>query len=269
MAAEQNIFSRTERLLGSDVMHGIASVRVIIFGIGGVGSWCAESLVRTGVRHITLVDCDSVCNTNINRQLHATSATVGLRKVEAMRNRLMEINPDAEITAIDKVYCEATADEFDLNAYDYVIDAIDSLRDKILLIRRATDSTATFFSSMGAALKIDPTQVRVAEFWKVRGCPLGAMLRKRIKQSKKLLSRKFMCVYSEELLVNRGDTDEKAEAGIPSSSTGDAQGADGRAASGESKKAQINGSLSHITAIFGFTLAGLVMQDISQRFQAQ
>ena len=261
MTAEQNIFSRTERLLGSDVMHGIASVRVIIFGIGGVGSWCAESLVRTGVRHITLVDCDSVNETNINRQLHATSATVGQRKVEAMRNRLMSINPDAEVVAIDKVYCEETAGEFNLNAYDYVIDAIDSLRDKILLIRQATDSDATFFSSMGAALKIDPTQVRVTEFWKVRGCPLGAMLRKRIKQSKKLLSRKFLCVYSEELLVNRGDTSEKPEAGTHDGSS--------RAASGESKKAQINGSLSHITAIFGFTLAGLVMQDINQRILAQ
>lgn len=257
MTAEQNIFSRTERLLGNDVMQRIASARVIVFGVGGVGSWCAESLVRTGIRHITLVDCDCVNETNLNRQLHATTSTVGQRKVEAMRDRLLSINPEADVVAIDRVYCEETADEFNLNDYDYVIDAIDSLRDKIFLIRRATDSTAVFFSSMGAALKIDPTRVRVAEFWKVRGCPLGAMLRKRIKQSKKLLSRKFMCVYSEELLVNKGETSEKAEAGT-------SDGCD-RSASGESKKAQINGSLSHITGIFGFTLAGLVMQDINMR----
>ena len=160
-------------------MEHIASVSVIIFGVGGVGSWCAESLVRSGVRHLTIVDSDTICITNVNRQLMATTSTVGQVKVDVMKRRLLDINPEAEIEAICGVYSEETADQYDLDSYDYVIDAIDSLRDKACLILRATQSTATFFSSMGAALKMDPTKIDVAEFWKVKGCPLAAALRRK------------------------------------------------------------------------------------------
>ena len=112
-------------------------------------------------------------------------------KVEALRERLLSINPEAEIEALMKIYCEETADDFDLASYDYIIDAIDSLKDKVLLIRRATDTKSVFFSSMGAALKMDPTKISVAEFWKVKGCPLAAALRRKFKQSKRLPRRKI------------------------------------------------------------------------------
>lgn len=239
-----DIFDRTQRLVGSDVMGDIASRRVIIFGVGGVGSWCAESLVRSGIRRITIVDADRVCASNVNRQLMATTKTVGMVKVDALRNRLLEINPEAEIVARQMVYDESTADSFCLDDYDYIVDAIDSLKDKVLLIQRACESKAMFVASMGAALKMDPTKVEVAEFWKVHGCPLGAALRRRFKQMKTRPAKKFYCVFSEELLENRGDNQS---ADLDNSLF---------------HKAQINGTMAHITAIFGFTLAGLIMRDI-------
>ena len=235
-------------------MEHIASVSVIIFGVGGVGSWCAESLVRSGVRHLTIVDSDTVCITNVNRQLMATTSTVGQVKVDVMKRRLLDINPEAEIEAICGVYSEETADQYDLDSYDYVIDAIDSLRDKACLILRATQSTATFFSSMGAALKMDPTRIDVAEFWKVKGCPLAAALRRKFKHAKTFPSRKFRCVYSEELLSNQGDETATAECAT--------NGADAAYHAGSTIKARVNGTIAHTTAIFGFMLAGLALQDM-------
>lgn len=248
------IFSRQELLLGTEAMEHIASVSVIIFGVGGVGSWCAESLMRSGVRHLTIVDSDTVCITNVNRQLMATTSTVGQVKVEVMKRRLLDINPEAEIEAICGVYSEETADQYDLDSYDYVIDAIDSLRDKACLILRATQSTATFFSSMGAALKMDPTKIDVAEFWKVKGCPLAAALRRKFKHAKTFPSRKFRCVYSEELLSNQGDETATAECAT--------NGADAAYHAGSTIKARVNGTIAHTTAIFGFMLAGLALQDM-------
>ena len=154
--------ARTELLLGADVMARLAEVRVILFGVGGVGSWCAEGLVRSGVKHLTLVDADRISASNVNRQLMATPRTVGQVKVEALRDRLLEIAPDAEIETLQQVFSAETAEEFALDSYDYILDAIDSLKDKGELILRATHTPAVFFSSMGAALKIDPAQVRVA-----------------------------------------------------------------------------------------------------------
>lgn len=243
----QGIFNRTELLLGRDALNDIQSKRVIVFGVGGVGSWCVESLVRTGIQHLTIVDSDTVNVSNVNRQLMATTKTIGRMKVEVLRERLLEINPDADITAIQKVYSEETNDSFHLEDYDYIIDCIDSLKDKMSLLIHATATKAKVFSSMGAALKVDPTQIRVAEYWKVRGCPLGAALRKKMKRAKIQLSQKVMCVYSEELLENKGaDTSQKEELLF--------------------NKVQTNGSLSHITAIFGFTIAGLVIKDITQGY---
>lgn len=238
---EEGIHNRTELLLGTQTMDALRTKRVIILGVGGVGSWCAESLVRNGLQHLTLVDNDCVSITNVNRQLMATTKTIGQVKVEALRDRLLEINPSADIVTIQQTFSKETKEQFRLDEYDYIIDAIDSLKDKIALIVYATSlKRPVFFSSMGAALRIDPTQVRVTEFWKVRNDTLGAILRKRMRQNKTLPSKKFLCVYSEELpMENKGMSDETC-----------------------SYKAQINGSLAHITGIFGMTLAGLVMQDI-------
>ena len=230
-------------------MARLAGVRVILFGVGGVGSWCAEGLVRSGVKHLTLVDADRISASNVNRQLMATPRTVGQVKVEALRDRLLEIAPDAEIETLQQVFSAETAEEFALDSYDYILDAIDSLKDKGELILRATRTPAVFFCSMGAALKVDPTQVRVAEFWNVRGCPLGAALRKKFKQNHTWPGHKFRCVYDEEVLPNRGGTGE-AETDL-------------------FNKAQINGSLAHITAIFGMTLCGLVIEDVYQKTVGQ
>ncbi len=211
-------------------MKRIGAQRVIIFGVGGVGSWCAEALVRTGVKHLTLVDFDRVDVTNINRQLMATQQTIGQVKVEALRERLLTINPQAEITALCKLFDEESAPTFALDSYDFIIDAIDSLKDKALLIELACQTKAKFFSSMGAALKLDPTRVQVAEFWKVKGDPLARALRNRFKKQQRFPKRKFKCVFSDE----------------PAQQVG-----------------EVKGSLVQITAVFGMTLASLVIQNIN------
>lgn len=239
---EATIQHRTALLLGDENLAKIASARVLIFGLGGVGSWCAEALVRSGVVHLTLVDNDCVCITNCNRQLMATSHTIGQVKVEALRERLLEINPEADITALQKTYSAESADDFHLEEFDYIIDAIDSLKDKADLILRATalPRHITFISSMGAALRRDPMMVRKAEFWDVKGDALARALREKFKRNKTFPRRKFQCIYSEEpAMKNLGITEETCD-----------------------YKAQINGSLCHITATFGMAIAGSVINHI-------
>ena len=239
----KEIFNRAELLLGAGVLDRLAAVRVILFGVGGAGSWCAEGLIRSGVVHLTLVDADCVAPSNINRQRMATVRTVGCSKVEVLRDQLLEINPKADIQAVHARFNEASAPSFGLEGYDYIIDAIDALKDKASLILHACTTPATFFSSMGAACKIDPTQVRVAPFWEVRGCPLGSMLRKKLRKAGTLPEKDFLCVYDEELLPNRGE-----DTALPEELKFD--------------KAAHNGSLVTVTAAFGFTLASLVIGDV-------
>ena len=248
METNESIFSRTAQLIGEKGMKRIAEARVILFGVGGVGSWCAESLIRSDIRHLTIVDPDTVQITNINRQLPATMQTIGQAKVEVLKSRLSAINPEAHITAIQCIYNAETADSFDLSSYHYIIDAIDSLENKTHLIYTATRTQATFFSSMGAALKMNPSKIQVAEFWKVYGCPLAAALRRKLKKGT-LPAKKFLCVFSDELLENKGKVT------VTQSNT-----------LRESPRASVNGSLVHVTAIFGFTLAGLVIQELSGEF---
>ena len=236
---ENQSFDRTALLVGNEAMERISGARVIVFGLGGVGSWVAECLVRTGVRRITLVDSDRVSVSNINRQMPATSETVGLIKTEVTKKRLLEINPEAEVQALTLFYDAASASAIDLTQYDYIVDAIDSLKDKALLILNATRSGKKLYSSMGAALKIDPSRIRTGEFHTVKGCPLARALRQRFKRENTYPARKFICVYSEEHLENKGFTSETCE-----------------------YKARINGSLCHITAIFGMMLAGEIIKDI-------
>lgn len=246
MTSSEDIFARTRLLVGDEGIKRLAAARVILFGAGGVGSWCAEALVRSGIGHLTVVDQDVVAASNVNRQLMATSENIGRVKVEVLCERLLAINPNASVTALYEHFSAENADAFALSSYDYVLDAIDSLKDKAALILAACDSTATFFCSMGAARKIDPRNVRVCEFWDVRGDPLGHYLRKRFRQAARAAanadlpvdgkiypSKRFLCVYDEDVLDNQG-------------SSGDT----------------LNGTFAHITGIFGLTLAGLVIQDI-------
>ncbi|WP_332456433.1 tRNA threonylcarbamoyladenosine dehydratase [Petrimonas sp.] len=248
MINEKEIFQRTELLMGSRYLDLAARKRVIIFGVGGVGSWCAEMLIRSGITHLTLVDSDRVAVTNINRQLMATVKTIGQVKVEVLKERLLEINPNAEIVSMQVVYSPETAGSFKLESYDFIIDAIDSLSNKVHLIRLASQMPGVFFSSMGAALKIDPSCIRVDEFWKVKGCPLAAALRTRIKKLGGL-EKKFLCVYSNEARENKGEKSFLEEQITPVSQW-------------DTKKARINGTMSYLPAIFGMTLASLVVKDI-------
>ncbi len=228
------LFQRTELLLGQEAMESLVSKRVIIFGVGGVGSWCAESLVRSGIRHLTVVDSDCVAESNVNRQLMATTSTLGQPKVEVLRERLLTINPEATIVAVQKTYCAETADRFPLNDYHYIIDAIDSLKDKALLILQACQTDAKFFSSMGAALKLDPLQIKITEFWKVQGDPLARALRKYFKSRQTFPAKKFQCVFSDEQRKNVLQPTDQTRA---------------------------NGTAMHITAIFGLMLSSLVIKD--------
>ena len=240
----QQCNSRTELLLGAEAVERLGKVRVIVFGMGGVGSWVAETLVRTGVNHIEIVDFDEVAASNINRQLPALATTVGLAKVDVMKRRLLEINPQASVTALNMLYTPDTAAQFDFDSYDYVVDAIDSLRDKILLIQRATSSRCKFFSSMGAALKTDPMRIRVDEFWNVKGCRLAAALRSRFKRSGNMPRKKFKVVYSDEIVENRGANHDTYT-------------------TDKIAKPTVNGSLMQITATFGIILASLVINHCS------
>lgn len=221
-------FQRAELLLGAGTMERLAKARIIIFGVGGVGSWCAEALIRSGVGSLTIVDMDTVAPSNVNRQLPATALTVGESKVGAMRRRLHEINPDAEVIALQRRFSAENAADFELETYDCVIDAIDSVADKAELILRTTASGTPLFCSMGAARKLDPARVQVKEFWQVKGCPLAAALRSRFKRSGRYPQRKFKCVFSDEVL--------------PPPASGP------------------NGSIVTITGVWGLTLASLVIK---------
>ena len=214
-------------------MTRLKEIRVIIFGTGGVGSWCAEALVRTGLRHLTIVDSDCVADSNSNRQLMATVKTLGRLKVDALAERFAEISPEAEVTALSLRYTAETAEQFHLEDYDYVVDCIDSVRDKADLILRTTgNARSKLFCSMGAALRTDPTLVRTAEFRNVKGDALARALRNRFKKEGRFPGRKFRCVYSEEQALHNLFE------------------ADG------------NGSLMTVTATFGLTLASLVINDL-------
>lgn len=244
--SSKEIFNRAELLLGADVMKRLAEARVILFGVGGVGSWCAEGLIRSGIGHLTLVDADCVAPSNINRQRMATVDTVGLPKVDVLRDQLLSINPEADIRTVLARFTDDSAAAFELESYDYIIDAIDALKDKAALILHAAATPATFFSSMGAACKVDPTRIRVASFWDVRGCPLGSMLRKKLRKAGTLPAKDFLCVYDDELLPNLG-----TDTALPEELKFD--------------KVSHNGSLITVTAPFGFTLASLVIKDIASR----
>ena len=258
---EQQIFHRSRLLMGDAPLQRLHDIRVILFGVGGVGSWCAESLVRSGVKHLTIVDSDRVNISNVNRQLMATTQTVGQVKVEVLKERLLSINPEAEITAIQDIYNAENSESFRLNEYDVIIDAIDSLAEKAHLLLTASRTDALLYSSMGAALKMDPTRIQVAEFMKVRGCPLGRALRKKMKHQKVRPAKKFLCVYSDEVLPNLGEADvDGYEPTIAESTTTQEGREDLLSHNWNERKAQINGTMSHITAMYGFMLAGLIVQ---------
>ena len=228
------IFRRNELLLGETECAALAKKRVAVFGVGGVGSWCAEMLVRAGVGGVLLVDDDLVAASNVNRQLPATTRTIGQPKVEVMRERLLEINPSADVVARRERYTPETATAFHLADFDAVVDAIDSVACKAALIRNALSAEGTrLVSSMGAAGRVDPSRIRASLFSKVAGDGLARALRQRFKRDGAPPPRDFLCVWSDEQCVNHGERRPE----------------DGTA----------NGSFAPVTASFGIQLASLAI----------
>ena len=190
-----NQFSRTELLLGKDNMERLKNARVAVFGIGGVGGYTVEALARTGVGTLILIDDDKVCLTNINRQILATRKTVGRQKIEVAKERILEINPDAQIITHQTFYTPETADQFDFTQYDYVVDAIDTVTGKIQLVCQAQQAGTPIISCMGAGNKMDPTAFKVADIYKTSVCPLARVMRRELK---KRGIKKLTVFYSEE-----------------------------------------------------------------------
>lgn len=232
-----NAFIRSSYLLGTDGMERLTSSKVAIFGIGGVGSYAAEALVRTGVGSLVIIDYDTIDVTNINRQLHATSKTVGLPKVNVMSDRLMEINPGLKIEALQKRYTKDTKFEFLDSSFDYIIDAIDMISSKIDLVTSSLEMGIPIISSMGAGNKLDPTAFLVSDIYNTRVCPLARVMRNELR---KRGVKALKVVYSPEepIDVNLGDID---------------------------RRKAIPGSVSFVPSVAGLILAGEVIKDIALR----
>jgi tRNA A37 threonylcarbamoyladenosine dehydratase len=265
---------RVGLLLGEAALEALAQTRVTVVGLGGVGSWAAEALVRSGLLHITIVDNDTVCVTNINRQIQALPCSVGQPKADALKARLLEINPHCEVTAINRIFSRetisaaitvpaaasvedsaaATALLFEIENAGYVIDAIDTLPNKIDLIEFVSglrsaqapggDPHPRLFSSMGMASRLDPTRLKTADIWDSSGCPLARLVRQGLR--KRGFTGRFTVVYSDEPPCGRQEHID------------DDTGCTGQCSS----KKKINGSIVTVTAAAGMILASLVIRDL-------
>ena len=229
-------------LIGSAAMEKLAASHVMVFGIGGVGSFTVEALARAGVGKLTLVDDDCICLTNINRQLHATTQTIGRSKVEVMKERVLDINPQARVTVIQKFYLPENAEEFFATNCDYIVDAIDTVTAKIDLIVRAQSKGIPVISSMGAANKMDPTQFEVADIFKTTVCPLAKVMRYELRARG---VKALKVVYSKEKPLTPQAGECPPEPVRPGAA-----------------RRQIPGSISFVPSVAGLILAGEVIKDL-------
>lgn len=195
MENTENRFSRTEALLGEQAMEKLKKARVAVFGIGGVGGHVVEALVRSGVGAVDIVDSDKVCLSNLNRQIIATESSIGKYKVDVMKERILDINPEAVVNVHKCFYLPETKDEFDFSQYSYVVDAVDTVTAKIQLVMEAAEAGVPIISSMGAGNKLDPTAFQVADIYKTSVCPLAKVMRRELK---KRGIKKLKVVYSRE-----------------------------------------------------------------------
>lgn len=235
-------FSRTALLLGEDALNKLAEARVIVFGIGGVGGYAAEALARSGVGSLTLVDNDDISESNINRQIVALTSTVGMSKAQAMAARVADINPACRVSVHECFYLPQTADRFDLSAYDYVVDAVDTVTAKLQLIRAAKEAGTPIISSMGAANKLDPCAFRVDDIDKTSICPLARIIRK---EARKRGLGHFKVVYSTEPALTP-HLDEGWRDELPEGST----------------RRSLPGSVAFVPPVAGLILAGEVVKDL-------
>lgn len=248
-----NQFSRTELLFGKAAMEKLASSRVAVFGIGGVGGYVCEALVRSGVGAFDLIDDDKVCLTNLNRQIIATRKTVGKYKTDVMKERILEINPDAEVEVHKCFFLPENAGEFPFEDYDYIVDAVDTVTAKLELVMKAKEKGVPIISSMGAGNKLDPTMFRVADIYKTKVCPLAKVMRRELK---KRGVKKLKVVYSEEQPVrpiNDMAISCRNHCICPPG-----------AANKCTERRDIPGSTAFVPSVVGLIIAGEVIKDLTK-----
>lgn len=233
------IFSRTELIFGGDAMDKLKNARVAVFGVGGVGGYTVEALARSGVGAIDIIDDDKVCHSNINRQIIATTKTVGQYKVDAAKQRILDINPDCKVTAHRTFYMPDTAEQFDFTEYDYIVDAVDTVTAKIALVQNASAAGTPIISSMGAGNKLDPTAFEVTDIYKTSVCPLAKVMRYELKRRG---IKKLKVVYSKEKPITPARSSE---------------------CDNGSKRRQIPGSNAFVPSVAGLIIAGEVIKDIT------
>ena len=232
------IFNRTLRLIGPEAFERLQNAQIAVFGIGGVGSYTAEGLARSGIGSLTLIDSDVISPTNINRQIPATTNTVGLKKAEVMAERIKAINPDCKVLAIDVFYNSDTRDVLDLSKYDYIVDAIDTVSSKLLLIEQCTNKNVPIISSMGTGNKLDPTKFKISDIYKTSVCPLAKVIRHELK---KRVIKKLKCLWSDEKPLT------PYEVGFPE----------------DSLKRNVPASISFVPSVAGLIISGEVIKDIT------
>lgn len=247
-------FSRTQLLLGADAMESLNSKRVAVFGIGGVGGYVCEALVRSGIGSFDLIDDDKVCLTNLNRQIIATRKTLGKYKVEVMRDRMLEINPDAKIEIHKCFFLPENADDFAFSEYDYIVDAVDTVTAKIELIMRAQKEGVSIISAMGAGNKLDAGRLKIADIYDTKICPLARVMRRELKKRN---VKKLKVVYSDEQPIRPLEdmsiscrTDSICSPEVQDKHTG---------------RRAIPGSTAFVPAVAGLLIAGEIVKDLSTK----
>ncbi len=248
-----NQFSRTQLLIGQDGMEKLANARVAIFGIGGVGGYVCEALVRSGVGKFDLIDDDRVCLTNLNRQIHATHRTVGQYKTDVMKARMLDINPYAEINVHKCFYLPENADQFPFDQYDYIVDAVDTVTAKIEIIMRAQRDNVPIISAMGAGNKMDASRFQIADIYDTKVCPLARVMRRELKKRN---VKKLKVVYSDEQPVRPlEDMSISCRAHCICPSGTEHKCTDRR---------DIPGSTAFVPAVAGLLIAGEIVKDLSE-----
>lgn len=237
-------FDRTKRLLGSDRMEKLEHAHVAVFGIGGVGGHAVDALVRSGIGEITIVDSDEVAESNINRQLIATTKTVGCKKVDVMKEHLTEINPEVDVHSYDCFFLPETKEQFDFSSYDYVIDAVDTVTAKLALVEACKEANVPIISSMGAGNKLDPTAFEVTDIYKTSVCPLAKVMRKELKARG---IKHLKVVYSKEIPLEPIEEDDFV--------------------SDEKRSRRATpGSVAFVPSVAGLIIAGEVVKDLVRKY---
>ena len=252
-------FSRTRLLLGAEAMDTLKNKKVAVFGIGGVGGYVCEALVRSGIGAFDLTDDDKVCLTNLNRQIIATRKTIGQYKVDVMKERMLDINPEADVTIHKCFFLPENADEFPFNEYDYIVDAVDTVTAKIELIMKADKAGVPIISAMGAGNKLDPGRFKIADIYDTDVCPLARVMRRELK---KRGIKKLKVVYSDEQPIqpmedeNNGSVD-----GVSAGSSAASPEED----STHTKRRSTPGSTAFVPAVAGLMIAGEIVKDLTGR----